>query len=79
MVSRTRRASIPGVYTATETVPAGWSLTDITCSGDTIAPNSSDTGNTATFNAQSGETITCVFTNTKHASSDGREGDRSGV
>ena len=59
---------IPGVYTATETVPAGWSLTDITCSGDTVAPNSSDTGNTATFNAQSGETITCVFTNTKHAS-----------
>ena len=58
----------PGVFTATETVPAGWSLTDITCSGDTIAPNSSDAGNTATFNAQSGETITCVFTNTKHAS-----------
>src|SRR5215216_2313639 len=59
---------IPGVYTATETVPAGWTLTDITCSGDTIAPNSSDTGNTATFNAQSGETIKCVFTNTQHAS-----------
>ena len=58
----------PGVYTATETVPAGWSLTDITCSGDTIAPNSSDAGKTATFNAQSGETITCIFTNTKHAS-----------
>ncbi len=58
----------PGVYTATETpVPAGWSLTDITCSGDTIAPNSSDSGATATFNAQSGETITCVFTNTKDA------------
>ncbi len=59
----------PGVYTATETpVPAGWTLTDITCSGDTIAPNSSDSGATATFNAQSGETITCIFTNTKHAS-----------
>src|SRR5918995_608217 len=58
----------PGVLTATETVPAGWSLTDITCSGDTIAPNSSDAGTTATFNAQSGETISCVFTNTQHAS-----------
>ena len=58
---------IPGVYTATETEPAGWSLTDITCSGDTVAPNSSDAGNTATFNAQSGETITCVFTNTQDA------------
>ena len=58
----------PGVYTATETVPAGWSLTDISCTGDTIAPNSTDAGTTATFNAQSGETITCVYTNTKHAS-----------
>jgi uncharacterized repeat protein (TIGR01451 family) len=58
---------VPGVYTAMETVPAGWSLTDITCSGDTVPPNSSDAGNTATFNAQSGETITCVFTNTKDA------------
>src|SRR5215216_661021 len=58
----------PGVYTATENTPAGWTLTDITCSGDTIAPNSSDAGGTATFDAQSGETITCVFMNTKHAS-----------
>ena len=49
--SRTHARLKPGVYTATETVPAGWNLTDITCSGDTIAPNSSDTGNTATFNA----------------------------
>ena len=56
----------PGVYTATETpVPAGWTLTDITCSGDTFPPNSSDAGATATFNAQSGETIKCVFTNTR--------------
>ena len=58
---------IPGVYTATETEPAGWTLTDITCSGDTVPPNSSDAGKTATFNAQSGETITCVFTNTQDA------------
>src|SRR5215216_6410919 len=58
----------PGVYTASENTPAGWTLTDITCSGDTIAPNSSDAGGTATFDAQSGETITCVFMNTKHAS-----------
>ena len=55
----------PGVYTATETLHPDFNLTDITCSGDTITPNSSDTGNTATFNAQSGETITCVFTNTR--------------
>jgi len=55
----------PGVYTATETLHADFNLSDITCSGDTITPNSSDTGDTATFNAQSGETITCVFTNTR--------------
>ena len=57
----------PGSYDATENVPAGWTLTDITCSGDTIAPNSSAAGSTATFNAQSGETIKCVFTNTQDA------------
>ena len=57
----------PGIYAATEDVPAGYTLTDISCSGDTIAPDSSDDGSTATFNAQSGETITCVFTNTKDA------------
>ncbi|HKH17342.1 MAG TPA: SdrD B-like domain-containing protein [Solirubrobacteraceae bacterium] len=57
----------PGVYTATETPHPGFSLTDIACSGDTILPNSSDAGATATFNVQSGETITCVFTNTRDA------------
>ena len=55
------------MYTATENTAQGWTLTDITCKNDTIAPNSSDAGSTATFNAQSGETITCVFTNTKEA------------
>jgi hypothetical protein len=57
----------PGTYTATEGTTDGFVLTDITCSGDTIAPFSSDAGATATFNAQSGETITCVFTNTQDA------------
>ena len=57
----------PGVYTATEDANDDFNLTDITCSGDTIAPNSSDDGSTATFNAQSGETIKCVFTNTEDA------------
>jgi hypothetical protein len=44
----------PGVYTATEAAHADFALTDIACTGDTVAPNSSDAGSTATFNVQSG-------------------------
>ena len=55
----------PGTYTATEDANADFNLTDITCSGDTIEPNSTDADRTATFRAQSGETIKCVFTNTR--------------
>ncbi len=54
---------VPGSYESTETVPAGWELTDITCddadsTGDTDAA-------TASFEVEAGETVTCVFTNTK--------------
>src|SRR5947209_15563992 len=52
----------PGQYTSTETVPAGWALTSISCD------DANSTGNvgtaTATFNAEAGETVTCTFTNT---------------
>ncbi len=53
----------PGTYTSTETVPVGWDLTSIACddgdsSGDTMTA-------TATFEVAAGETVTCVFTNTK--------------
>src|SRR5439155_649473 len=55
----------PGQYTSTETVPAGWALTSISCD------DANSTGNvgtaTATFNAEAGETVTCTFTNTKGA------------
>ena len=50
----------PGTYTATETGHADYDLTGIACVGDA---DSSGTGSTATFKAQSGETITCTFTN----------------
>ncbi|OGG47390.1 hypothetical protein A2671_01050, partial [Candidatus Kaiserbacteria bacterium RIFCSPHIGHO2_01_FULL_49_13] len=50
-----------GQYTSTETVPSSWDLTGISCD------DSNSTGNTgtatATFNVESGETVTCVFTN----------------
>ena len=53
----------PGTYTSTETVPAGWDLTDISCddqnsTGDTM------TGQ-ATFEVEPGETVTCTFENTR--------------
>jgi hypothetical protein len=50
----------PGTYTATETGHPDFDLTGIACTGDA---DSSGAGSTATFNAQSGETITCTFTN----------------
>src|SRR2546422_11080852 len=55
----------PGQYTSTETVPAGWALTSISCD-DTNSTGNVGTA-TATFNAEAGETVTCTFTNTKGA------------
>jgi len=52
----------PGQYTSTETVPAGWVLTSISCD-DTNSTGNVGTA-TATFNAEAGETVTCTFTNT---------------
>jgi hypothetical protein len=55
----------PGEYDATEIVPEGWMLSDISCDDD------NSTGDTAsakaTFNVEAGETVTCTFTNTKLA------------
>ena len=53
----------PGNYSSTETIPAGWDLTSIICD------DSNSTGNTTTgvasFVVAPGETVRCVFTNTK--------------
>jgi hypothetical protein len=54
----------PGTYTATEAAHPDYNLTGIACTGDS---DSSGAGQTATFKAQSGETITCTFTNTRKA------------
>jgi len=57
----------PGVYTSTETIPAGWELTSVVC--DDVGSAVASTGNVgvaeATFNLEAGETVTCVFTNTE--------------
>ena len=56
---------LPGTYSSTETVTAGWILSSISCD------DGNSTGNTgtgiATFNVEAGETVTCIFSNTKLA------------
>ena len=61
--SRTFTDLAPGTYTATEPGEAGWDLTDITCVEDGDQ-DSSDAGSTATVELNSGESVTCTFTNT---------------
>lgn len=46
----------PGTYSVSETVPAGWTLTDASCSNGS-APGS--------INLAAGETVTCTFENTQ--------------
>ena len=54
-----------GAHTVKENVPAGWTLTDLDCTGDA---DFSEAGSTATLDIDAGETVICTFTNTKHAS-----------
>ena len=55
--SRTTRAtSTPGTYSVSENVPAGWDLTSAVCSDESAA---------SSIALAAGETVTCVFTNTK--------------
>ncbi|MCW3101209.1 MAG: hypothetical protein JWL77_6827, partial [Chthonomonadaceae bacterium] len=52
-------------YQVAETTDPNYNLTSIGCTGDTVAPDSSGSGTTATFNLKSGEDVTCTFTNTR--------------
>ena len=57
---------VAGTYKAEEMPLAGWKLTDITCYGNNEDDSSGDiTTAIATFNVDPGETVRCVFTNTK--------------
>jgi len=49
----------PGTYSVSEDVPAGWALTSAVCS---------DESDPAAISLSAGETVTCVFTNTKRGS-----------
>jgi hypothetical protein len=58
---------LPGTYTVSEGAdPAGWQLTDITCTGG--GPNTSDAGRTATIGLDPGEDVVCTFTNSREGS-----------
>jgi hypothetical protein len=60
---------VPGAYSVSETVPAGWDQTSATC----------DKGETpASLDVEPGETVTCTFVNTSAArsSSRSRPGER---
>ena len=57
---------VAGTYKAEEMPLAGWKLTDITCYGNNEDDSSGNIETaTATFNVDPGETVRCVFTNTK--------------
>ena len=52
-----------GDYTITETVPADWLLTDVSCVGGDCTPYSDASGEGATVHLDAGEHITVTFTN----------------
>ncbi|MFC1701483.1 beta strand repeat-containing protein [Pseudomonadota bacterium] len=69
----------PGFFETGETVPAGWSLTDISCTGATNStvnyngsggsPANFEPGDdTVSVDIAAGETVICTFTNTKQGS-----------
>lgn len=60
---------VPGNYSSSEIVPAGWDLTSIVCND---ANSTGDIGTaTANFALEAGETVTCVFLNTELTATDG--------
>ncbi|MFH0749833.1 MAG: SdrD B-like domain-containing protein [Candidatus Gottesmanbacteria bacterium] len=61
-----------GTYSVSETVPTGWDLTSISCN-DANSGTSAFAGNTATIIIDSGETVTCTFTNTQRGAISGHK------
>ena len=59
----------PGNYSVTESVPAGWELTDIVCNDDDSTGDIET--DTANFVLEEGETVTCVFINTEDGANEG--------
>ena len=59
-----------GTYTATETVPTGWTLAAPVCvfTGTTDPADFTTTTNGVSVDLATGENVTCTFTNTKNSS-----------
>lgn len=55
------RSVAPGTYTTTETVPAGWDLTGISCTDGDSSGNINTA--VATFRVEPGENVTCTYLN----------------
>lgn len=61
-----QRSLAAGTYTVTESAQSGWDLTDLQCNDNDSTENVNT--RTASINLAAGETVTCVFTNTKRGS-----------
>lgn len=57
----------PGQYGVSEDAAAGFDLTGLGCNDGTSPTPSTTSGRTATLNLDPGETVRCVFTNTKQS------------
>lgn len=58
-----------GSYTITETIPMGWDLESIACTGSEQQPlQIVQNGEAVTFDLPPGETVTCAFTDVKRGS-----------
>ena len=57
-----------GGHTVTESVTAGWTLTDLECTGGGDDSSTDEATRKATLDIDAGENVVCTFTNTKHAS-----------
>lgn len=61
--STTYAAVAPGTYTVTESVPAGWRVSDLTCSNASAVDVA---GATAHVSVAAGEAVTCTFTDIRN-------------
>ena len=57
-----------GAHSVTESAVAGWSLTDLECTGAGGDSSTNLGSRSATLDIDAGETVVCTFENTKHAS-----------
>lgn len=60
---------LAGSYTVTETIPTGWDLESVACTGSEQQPlQIVQNGGAVTFDLPPGETVTCAFTDVKRGS-----------